>query len=71
ARLQLVRSFYNDLFHAPGVFAERLARAQSRAGEDPAIAEILAFIDAGKKRPLCMPSEVYGTASDRTTAETQ
>lgn len=71
ARLQLVRSFYHDLFHAPGVFAERLARAQSRAGDDPAIAEILAFIAAGKKRPLCMPSEIYGTADGGTSSESQ
>src|SRR6202049_1251235 len=43
-RLATVRSFYQDLFHGSGVFAERLARVQIRADEDPAIAEILAFI---------------------------
>lgn len=55
-RLATVRSFYQDLFHGPGVFAERLARVQARAGEDPAIAEILAFIAGGKHRPLCLPA---------------
>jgi len=55
-RLATVRSFYQDLFHGSGVFAERLARVQARAGEDPAIAEILAFIAAGKHRPLCLPA---------------
>jgi UDP-N-acetylglucosamine acyltransferase len=54
-RLQVIRSFYRDLFHTSGVFAERLARVQHRASDDPAVAEILAFIAAGKKRPLCMP----------------
>ncbi len=55
-RLTTVRAFYQDLFHGPGVFAERLARVQRRADEDPAIAEILAFIAGGKHRPLCLPA---------------
>ena len=55
-RLAAVRSFYQDLFHGAGVFAERLARVQARAGDDPAIAEILAFIAGGKYRPLCLPA---------------
>ncbi|HSJ42347.1 MAG TPA: acyl-ACP--UDP-N-acetylglucosamine O-acyltransferase [Xanthobacteraceae bacterium] len=55
-RLATVRSFYQDLFHSPGVFAERLARVQTRAGEDPAIAEILAFIAGCRLRPLCLPA---------------
>jgi UDP-N-acetylglucosamine acyltransferase len=55
-RLAAVRSFYQKLFHAPGVFAERLARVQSSASEDPAIAEILTFIANGKHRPLCQPA---------------
>jgi UDP-N-acetylglucosamine acyltransferase len=56
-RLATVRSFYQDLFHGSGVFAERLARVQTRADEDPAIAEILAFIAGGKHRPLCLPAD--------------
>jgi UDP-N-acetylglucosamine acyltransferase len=51
-----VRSFYQELFEAPGIFSERLAAVQSLAGADPAIAEILKFIDAGKHRALCLPS---------------
>jgi UDP-N-acetylglucosamine acyltransferase len=54
-RLALVRSFYQKLFHGPGIFAERLNEVRHLAGADPAIAEILAFIDAGKKRELCQP----------------
>jgi UDP-N-acetylglucosamine acyltransferase len=55
-RLATVRSFYQKLFHGPGMFAERLAAVQSLAGEDPAIAEILDFIGKGKHRPLCLPA---------------
>jgi len=54
-RLAVVRGFYQKLFHGPGVFAERLAAVRPLAGEDPAIAEILAFIDGGRHRALCLP----------------
>ena len=54
-RLAKVRSFYLKLFHGPGVFADRLNEARHLAGTDPAIAEILDFIDAGKHRELCQP----------------
>jgi UDP-N-acetylglucosamine acyltransferase len=57
ARLATVRSFYQQLFHGPGIFAERLAAAQSRASEDPAIAEILTFIGDGAHRALCLPAD--------------
>ncbi|GAC1341522.1 MAG: acyl-ACP--UDP-N-acetylglucosamine O-acyltransferase [Bradyrhizobium sp.] len=55
-RLTVVRSFYQKLFHGPGVFADRLKEVRHLAGTDPAIAEILAFIDAGKHRELCQPA---------------
>ncbi|MET0709451.1 MAG: acyl-ACP--UDP-N-acetylglucosamine O-acyltransferase, partial [Tardiphaga sp.] len=55
ARLAAVRAFYQKLFHGGGVFAERLASVQPMASEDPAIAEILAFIAAGQHRALCVP----------------
>ncbi len=54
-RLAMIRSFYQKLFHGPGVFAERLNEVRHLAGADPAIAEILTFIDAGKHRELCQP----------------
>ena len=54
-RLAMVRAFYQKLFHGPGVFAERLEGVQHMAGQDPAIAEILAFIAAAKHRALCLP----------------
>jgi UDP-N-acetylglucosamine acyltransferase len=56
-RLAKVRAFYQSLFHGPGIFAERLNAVQPLAGEDPAIAEILAFIAQGKHRALCLPAD--------------
>ena len=56
-RLATVRSFYQKLFHGPGVFAERLAAVQPLANEDPAIAQILTFISEAKHRALCMPAD--------------
>src|SRR5690242_10529774 len=56
-RLATVRSFYQKLFHGPGIFAERLETVQPMASEDQAIAEILTFIAGGKHRPLCLPAD--------------
>jgi UDP-N-acetylglucosamine acyltransferase len=55
-RLAIVRSFYQKLFESPGVFSERLDAARSCSSADPAVAQILDFIDTGKHRPLCLPS---------------
>jgi UDP-N-acetylglucosamine acyltransferase len=60
-RLAVVRSFYQELFHGPGVFAERLEQVRHLAATDPAIAEILTFIDTAKHRELCQP--VHGKRS--------
>jgi UDP-N-acetylglucosamine acyltransferase len=60
-RLATVRSFYQRLFHGPGIFAERLNEVRDLADADPAIAEILAFIDAGKNRELCQPKVGNGS----------
>jgi UDP-N-acetylglucosamine acyltransferase len=62
-RLAVIRSFYQKLFHGSGVFAERLNEVRHLAGADPAIAEILAFIDAGKHRALCLPDAVINRVS--------
>ena len=56
-RLAIVRAFYQKLFHGKGVFADRLESVQSMASDDPAIAEILAFIAGGKHRALCLPAD--------------
>jgi UDP-N-acetylglucosamine acyltransferase len=55
-RLAVIRSFYQKLFHGPGVFAERLSEVRYLACADPAVAEILAFIDAKRRRALCLPA---------------
>jgi UDP-N-acetylglucosamine acyltransferase len=55
-RLATLQAFYQKLFHGPGLFAERLNDARQLAGADPAIAEILAFIDADGHRSLCLPA---------------
>jgi UDP-N-acetylglucosamine acyltransferase len=52
-----LRSFYQTLFHGPGIFAERLSAVQPLAAEDPAIGEILTFIGQGKHRALCLPAD--------------
>lgn len=51
-RLQTVNRFYNELFHGPGLFRDRLERLQGIDAPDPAVAEIMAFIKAGGRRPL-------------------
>jgi UDP-N-acetylglucosamine acyltransferase len=56
-RLAAVRSFYQKLFHGPGMFAERLSAVQPLAAADPAIAEILNFIGDGRHRALCLPAD--------------
>src|SRR4030081_1010302 len=56
-RLATVRSFYQKLFHGPGILAERLSAVQPLAAADPAIAEILSFIGNGKHRALCLPDD--------------
>jgi len=56
-RLAVVQAFYQELFHGPGIFAERLHESRHYADADPAIAEILAFIDADRHRSLCLPTK--------------
>ncbi len=56
-RLARVRGFYRKLFQGAGTFAERLQEVQPMAADDPAIAEILTFINEGKLRPLCLPGD--------------
>jgi hypothetical protein len=56
-RLAVVAAFYQKLFHRSGLFAERLHGVRHLAGADPAIAEIVAFIDAERHRALCLPAK--------------
>lgn len=59
-RLRAIRAFFQFVFHGEGAFKDRLAEAQSMRDNDPAIAEILDFIDGGQKRELCHP-HIRGT----------
>lgn len=68
-RLQVVRDFYQQLFHGGGIFAERLEALRPMESEDPAIAEILTFIDAGIKRPLCMAHNNPNKSTERAHLE--
>lgn len=59
-RLRTVRSFYQALFHGEGTFKGRLEKSRVMRDSDPAIAQILDFIDSGEKRELCHP-HIRGT----------
>ena len=51
-QIQLLHNAFRDLFHHEGVFAQRLATARVRYGEQALVAEVLAFIDAPSHRGL-------------------
>lgn len=68
-RLQLVREFYQQLFHGGGIFAERLEILRPMGSADPAIAEMLIFIDSGNKRPLCMAHNNPNKSTERAHLE--
>lgn len=48
---------FRDLFAGQGVFADRLDTVEATYTDLPEIMEIVAFIRAGAKRPLCLPGE--------------
>ena len=52
ARLHIVRSAVRTLFGHEGVFADRVASVRDRYGDEPLVAEILAFVEAPSKRGL-------------------
>jgi UDP-N-acetylglucosamine acyltransferase len=52
AQIMRLRAAFGTLFRSDGVFAERLAEVRARCGEDPLVAEVLAFIDAPSHRGL-------------------
>lgn len=54
-RIHILRGVYRDLFHGRGYFEDRVADVQARHGDLPEVARILAFIQNGEKRPLCVP----------------
>jgi UDP-N-acetylglucosamine acyltransferase len=52
AHLHTIRAAFRALFGQDGVFAARVEMVRARYGEDPYVAEMLAFVDAPSKRGL-------------------
>jgi len=52
--LRVVRACYESLFYGVGTFAERLADAAAAYRDHPAAGRLIAFIEAGEKRPVMM-----------------
>lgn len=59
-RLQKVRQFYRQLFYGPGLFADRLRELKQQPFDEPAIGEIIAFVEASSDRSLCLPRAQRG-----------
>ena len=58
-QLRTVRAAHALLFKEPGEFAARLEAAEARFGQDPLVAEILAFIrDPARRRQLVRPGRM-------------
>jgi UDP-N-acetylglucosamine acyltransferase len=53
--IHLLRAVYRELFHGAGFFEDRMARVTEANGHVPEVRRILDFIEAGEKRPLCVP----------------
>ncbi len=52
AQILTLRAAFRGLFHPHGLFAARLARTRAEYGNDPLVAEVLAFIDQPSDRGL-------------------
>jgi UDP-N-acetylglucosamine acyltransferase len=50
-----LRAVYRELFHGPGHFEDRLTGIAERHAGSPEVMMIVDFINAGQKRPLCVP----------------
>ena len=59
-----IRRAYRFLFLGKGVFAERLAQAETEFAGDALVAKVLDFIRAKRKRQLMMPGTGKADASD-------
>jgi UDP-N-acetylglucosamine acyltransferase len=52
AAINQLHTAFRVLFRHEGVFAGRLAETRAKFGEDPLVAEVLAFIDGESHRGL-------------------
>ena len=57
AAIHAVRNAYARLFRGSGSFAERLEATAAALGSQPEVLQIVDFIRAPSKRPLCHPAE--------------
>ena len=53
--IHAVRAAYRMLFSNEGVFAERIDRTEREFSSEAAIMQIVSFLRADTKRPLCLP----------------
>jgi UDP-N-acetylglucosamine acyltransferase len=53
--IRAVRSAYRSLFFGEGVLTQRVDATEVKFGQDPAVAQILAFVRDKRDRPLCVP----------------
>jgi UDP-N-acetylglucosamine acyltransferase len=56
ARIHALRAAYRFLFLEKGPLSSRLGEAAERWRDTPEVGEILAFINAESKRPVCVPA---------------
>lgn len=61
--IRAVRSAYRQLFFGAGTMRARLEAVEARFGQDPAVAQIVAFIRAKGNRPICYPGRHVGAQS--------
>jgi UDP-N-acetylglucosamine acyltransferase len=61
--IRRLRSAYRALFLGEGVFRDRLAKVERAFAGDPPVETILAFIKAGRNRPLMHPAVSAGAGA--------
>jgi UDP-N-acetylglucosamine acyltransferase len=53
--IHTLRTVYKELFHGEGYFEERVAAIAEQHADIPEVMRVIDFINAGEKRPLCIP----------------
>ena len=53
--IRAVRSAYRVLFFGEGVLNHRIEATEAKFGDDPAVAQMIAFVREKRDRPLCFP----------------
>ncbi|MCS6932708.1 MAG: acyl-ACP--UDP-N-acetylglucosamine O-acyltransferase [Acetobacteraceae bacterium] len=63
-QIHALRAAFRSLFRTPGLFEDRLAETEAAFGEDPLVAEVIAFIRADSRRGLCRAGRAPEGAED-------